>query len=65
MPAKVATLLARLPHVAVASPAIQQLSVKTAVETIWGIDYASFNALKPFVYLSGGPVSRAQRCHCR
>jgi putative ABC transport system permease protein len=39
----------------VASPAIQQLSVAAAVETIWGIDYASYNALRPFVFLSGGP----------
>ena len=28
---------------------------KNSVETIWGIDYASFNALRPFVFLSGGP----------
>jgi putative ABC transport system permease protein len=57
IPAKVADVVARLPHVAVASPAIQQLSVKTAVETIWGIDYASYNALKPFVFVSGGPFA--------
>ncbi len=55
IPAKVADVLRKLPHVAVASPAIQQLSVKTSVETIWGIDYESFNALRPFVFLSGGP----------
>ena len=55
VPAKVADILRQLPHVAVASPAIQQLSVKTSVETIWGIDYASFNALRPFVFLAGGP----------
>jgi len=55
IPAKVADIIARLPHVAVASPAIQQISVQSAVETIWGIDYHSFNALKPFVFLSGGP----------
>ncbi len=55
IPAKVADIIARLPHVAVASPAIQQLTVKTAVETIWGIDYASYNALRPFVFVSGGP----------
>jgi putative ABC transport system permease protein len=53
--AKVADVIGQLPHVAVASPAIQQLSVKASVETIWGIDYASFNALRPFVFLSGGP----------
>jgi putative ABC transport system permease protein len=54
-PAKIADVLRKLPHVAVASPAIQQLSTQTAVETIWGIDYASFNALRPFTFLSGGP----------
>jgi putative ABC transport system permease protein len=55
IPVKVADILRRLPHVAVASPAIQQISVETAVETIWGIDYASYNALRPFVFVSGGP----------
>ena len=54
-PAKIADVLRKLPHVAVASPAIQQISTQTAVETIWGIDYKSFNALRPFVFLSGGP----------
>ncbi len=54
-PAKIADILRKLPHVAVAAPAIQQLSTQTAVENIWGIDYQSFNALKPFVFLSGGP----------
>jgi putative ABC transport system permease protein len=55
IPAKVADVLRKLPHVAVASPAIQQISVKASVETIWGIDYPSFNALRPFVFLSGDP----------
>jgi putative ABC transport system permease protein len=54
-PAKIADVLRKLPHVAVASPAIQQISTQTAVETIWGIDYQSFNALRAFVFLSGGP----------
>ena len=53
--AKIADVLRKLPHIAVASPAIQQISTQTAVETIWGIDYESFNALRPFVFLSGGP----------
>lgn len=55
IPAKVADIIAKLPHVVVASPVIQQLSVKTAVETIWGIDYASYNALRPFTFVSGQP----------
>jgi putative ABC transport system permease protein len=54
-PAKIAEVLRKLPHVEVASPVIQQISTQTAVETIWGIDYQSFNALRPFVFLSGAP----------
>jgi putative ABC transport system permease protein len=52
--AKIADVLRKLPHVAVAAPVIQQFSTGSAVETIWGIDYDSFNALRPFVFLSGG-----------
>ncbi len=59
IPSKVADLLRKLPHVAVASPAIQQISVAQAVETIWGIDYTSYNALRPFVFLAGGPFRAA------
>jgi putative ABC transport system permease protein len=55
IPAKVADIVRKLPHVAVASPAIQQLSVTNAVETLWGIDYDSFNALRPFTFIAGGP----------
>jgi putative ABC transport system permease protein len=55
IPAKVADVIRQMPHVAVASPAIQQISIRASVETIWGIDYPSFNALRPFVFLSGGP----------
>jgi putative ABC transport system permease protein len=45
----------RLPHVAVASPVITNLSTNGSIEVIYGIEYDSFNALKPFVFLSGGP----------
>ncbi|RRA48486.1 ABC transporter permease [Acidipila sp. EB88] len=55
VPAAVAGVLARLPHVAVAAPVITNLSTVGSVETIWGIDYATYNGLKPFVYVSGGP----------
>ncbi len=34
---------------------IQDFSLGGSPEVIWGIDYDSFNALKPFVFLSGGP----------
>jgi putative ABC transport system permease protein len=55
IPAKVADIVARLPHVAVASPVIQQISASAGLETLWGIDYQSFNALRPFVFLAGTP----------
>ncbi len=55
VPMSVANVLAKLPHVAVASPVTTNLSTIGSVENIWGIDYKSYNALKPFVFLSGGP----------
>jgi putative ABC transport system permease protein len=55
MPAKIVEVLRRLPHVAVASPVIQKLNTDRKIEVLYGIDYSSFDALKPFVYLSGGP----------
>lgn len=52
---KVADVLAGLPHVAVAAPVNVQMSVGTSLENIFGIDFKSFNALKPFVFVAGGP----------
>jgi putative ABC transport system permease protein len=57
VPAKIADVLAKLPHVAVATPTITDFNMAGGVETIWGIDYAGFNALRPFVFLSGGPFT--------
>jgi putative ABC transport system permease protein len=51
--AKVADVLARLPHVTVAAPVAMQLTTGKSLETIYGIDYKSFNALRPFIFLSG------------
>ncbi|MGO8719957.1 MAG: ABC transporter permease [Acidobacteriaceae bacterium] len=53
--AKVANVLARLPHVSVASPVAVQFVTGKSLEDIYGIDYESFNALKPFVFLAGTP----------
>ncbi len=53
--AKVATVLAKLPHVTVAAPVTVQFITGKSLENIFGIDYQSFNALKPFVFLSGTP----------
>jgi putative ABC transport system permease protein len=55
VPAKVAEVLARLPHVAVAAPVIAQLNTVGSVESVWGIDYQSYNALRPFKFLAGSP----------
>src|ERR1039457_2945153 len=55
MSAKLADVFRRLPHVTVVAPAITNFSMSGSVEILYGIDYASYNALKPFVFLSGGP----------
>ena len=55
MPVKLAPFLATLPHVAVASPAITNFAMGDAIEILWGIDYKTFDALKPFTFLAGGP----------
>lgn len=55
VPAKIAGVLAKLPHVAVAAPAIANFNMSQGIETIWGIDFASYNALRPFTFLTGGP----------
>ena len=51
---KVAGILQSLPHVQVASPVNIKLTIGSSLENIYGIDFASFNALRPFVFLSGG-----------
>lgn len=57
VPAKIAEVLRKLPHVAVAAPAITDFNMVGGVETIWGIDFESYNALKPFVFIAGGPFT--------
>jgi putative ABC transport system permease protein len=48
-------VLRTLPHVAVASPVMTNLSMGDGFEVLWGIDYPSYSQLSPFDYLSGGP----------
>jgi len=56
VPAKIADILRRLPHVRVVSPVIWQLTTTGTLEVIDGIDLPSFEALGgPFQYVSGGP----------
>jgi putative ABC transport system permease protein len=55
MSAKLAEVFRKMPHVAVAAPVITNFSMGGSVEILYGIDYASYDALKPFFFLSGGP----------
>jgi putative ABC transport system permease protein len=55
IPARNVEALRKLPHVAVASPVIQSFNLAGSPEILFGIDYPSFNALRPFVFLDGGP----------
>jgi putative ABC transport system permease protein len=55
MPVKWVEAIRKLPHVTVVSPVIQKLNTSGKIEILYGIDYSSFEALKPFVFLSGGP----------
>ena len=55
VPAKIAEVLCKLPHVTVAAPVITDFNMQGSVETIWGIDFDSYNALKPFVFVAGTP----------
>ena len=55
MPVRLVEPLRKLPHVAVVAPAIVKFNTSGGdFGVIDGIDYDSFDALKPFVFLSGG-----------
>jgi putative ABC transport system permease protein len=55
IPVAYADVVRKLPHVTVVSPAaLQTAMTQSAVEIISGIDYSSYDALRPFVFLSGG-----------
>jgi putative ABC transport system permease protein len=56
IPVKLGEVLERLPHVTVASPVNTTLSMTDGLEVLWGIDYASYSRLSPFVFVSGGPI---------
>jgi len=56
--AKLAPFLKTLPHVAVASPVNQYISMSDGLEVLWGIDYPTYSQLSPFVFLSGGPLQK-------
>ncbi len=52
---KVTDVLRTLPHVVVASPVNIQFTAGKNLENIYGIDFASYDALRPFVFLAGTP----------
>ena len=52
---QVADVLRTLPHVQVAAPVNVQLTAGKTLENIYGIDYPSYNALRPFLFVAGGP----------
>ena len=54
---KVANVLATLPHVIVAAPV--NVQINSSLDTIYGIDFKTFNGLLPFTFLSGGPFQAA------
>jgi putative ABC transport system permease protein len=56
MPIKFIQALRQLPHIAIVSPVNSKFVTTGKIEVIDGIEYDSFNALKPFVYLAGGPL---------
>jgi putative ABC transport system permease protein len=56
IPIKDALAIRPLPHVAIVSPAITLFNTSPDdFGVIYGIDYQSFNALRPFEFLHGGP----------
>lgn len=58
MPVKIGDLIAKLPHVAVVAPVLMQVSAAGSLQTIYGIDFKSFEALRPFTFLQGGPFQQ-------
>jgi putative ABC transport system permease protein len=55
VPARNAEAFRKLPHVTVASPVIQHTVIGSSLEIIFGVDFASYNALRPFTFLEGTP----------
>ena len=55
IPVKLAPFLQTLPHVTVAAPVIFKTAMTGSMEVLFGVDYDSYNALKPFKWVAGGP----------
>ena len=56
--ARIADVIAALPHVHAVTPVITQLNASGAIEIIYGIEPSTFQAVAgPFQYLDGGPFN--------
>jgi len=55
---RVADVLRKLPHVEAVSPVNIKINTAGSVENIYGIDFQSYNALRPFVFKAGGPFQQ-------
>ena len=52
---RIADVLRTLPHIQVVSPVNVKMTIGSSVQNLYGIDFASFNALRPFVFNAGTP----------
>ncbi len=52
---RIADVLRTLPHVEVAAPVNIKMTLGSSVQNLYGIDFASYNALRPFVFKAGTP----------
>lgn len=60
VPARIADILRKQPHVVAVSPIVMQVISTTNIEVIYGVDLESFQAVGgPLRYLKGGPFKEA------
>jgi putative ABC transport system permease protein len=52
---RIADVLRAMPHVKVVAPVDIKLTLGASVENIYGIDFKSYDDLRPFVFVAGGP----------
>lgn len=59
MPVEIGDKIAKLPHVHLVSPTLVQLVTSGTLQQVYGIDFNTYNALRPFTFLKGGPFQGA------
>ena len=55
---RIVPIIAAIPHVLVVAPVNIKFTLGASPENIYGIDYESFNALRPFVFKAGTPFQQ-------